>query len=69
MTISCCVVCGEAFKEGDKLQAFLRCPEDPLGSWTKPYLVDKDYQKRSEENKAKGNVDRVRRKHKDCQVN
>ena len=60
--ISKCIVCDEPFKEGDYLQAFLRCPEDPEGSWTLPALVDKEYQTR-----AKINIDKIKRNHKDCE--
>jgi len=59
--LSFCIVCGQPFKEGDMLQAFLRCPDDLNGSWTLPALVDKEYQKRSAINK-----DNIRRKHSNC---
>jgi hypothetical protein len=59
--ISCCVYCNEPFKEGDSLQAFLRCPEDPDGSWAEPVVVDKEYQARSDKVR-----DKIRRKHYEC---
>ncbi|MCK5613715.1 hypothetical protein KAR91_68255 [Candidatus Pacearchaeota archaeon] len=61
MSKSKCIVCNKAFKEGDMLQAFLRCPEDPDGSWTAPIGVDRGYQERSERNN-----DTIRRKHLAC---
>jgi len=59
--MSSCIVCGKKFKEGDYLQAFLRCPEDPNGSWTEPVLVDSEYQTR-----ANAICDKIKRKHKEC---
>lgn len=58
---SFCIVCDKPFQQGDFLQAFLRCPEEPLGSWTTPALVDKLYQTRAAKNK-----DNIKRKHRDC---
>lgn len=31
-----CYVCRELLMIGEHIQAFLRCPEDPNGSWTEP---------------------------------
>jgi len=45
-----CAVCGKEFKECDQLQAFLRCPEYPKGSWTWPVTVDAKFQERFERN-------------------
>jgi len=59
--MSKCIVCNQDFKVGDYLQAFLRCPDDPKGSWTKPALVNENYQKRSLLNK-----DSIKRKHINC---
>jgi len=59
--MSKCIVCKKVFIEGELLQAFLRCPEDPNGSWTAPIKVDNGYQERSERNN-----DTIRRKHLDC---
>lgn len=61
MNKSKCIVCRIAFIEGDELQAFLKCPEDPSGSWTTPILVDANYQKRSQVNN-----DSIKRKHLSC---
>lgn len=58
-----CVVCGEEFKEGDILQAFLMSPDDPKGSWTTPVKVDVEFQARHERN---GN--NIKRKHEGCCV-
>ncbi len=58
-----CIVCREAFKEGDKVQAFLRCPDDPEGSWTRPIGVDAGFQARS-----KIVNDNIKRKHGSCEV-
>lgn len=49
-----CIVCHCPFKEGDLIQAFLRC-------WTKSALVDAEYQQRAARNK-----DGVKRKHEQC---
>ena len=59
--LSCCVYCTKPFKEGDLLQTFLRCPEEPNGSWTDPAEVDKDYQTRSVKV-----MDKISRKHFEC---
>lgn len=59
--MSKCIVCKKLFVEGDMLQAFLRCPEDYDGSWTKPIKVDIGYQERSTRNN-----DKIKRKHLDC---
>jgi len=59
--MSSCIVCGKAFKAGDHLQAFLRSPDDPRGSWAKAVLVDKGYQSR-----VKIINDRVKRRHVEC---
>ena len=53
-----CVLCGEEFKEGDMLEAFLRSPDDPKGSWTTPVYVDAEFQARVESNK-----DKIMRRH------
>jgi len=59
--LSYCICCAKPFKEGELLQAFLRCPEDPNGSWTAPVEVDKDYQARSVKC-----MDKILRKHYEC---
>ena len=56
--MSACVVCNKKFREGDLMQAFLACPEDPNGSWALIVTVDADYQNRAS--------DKIKRKHKDC---
>lgn len=56
-----CVVCGVPFAAGDSLQAFLRNPERPEGSWTASVVVDPAFQNRCEVNK-----DNVRRRHTEC---
>lgn len=56
-----CTICKKAFKEGDMLHAFLRCPDDPAGSWTRPIRVDANFQQRCAMNK-----DGITRKHVDC---
>lgn len=61
--MSHCVVCNEPFEEGDLLQAFLACPDDPKGSWTKLVTVDSEFQNRHAANK-----DKVKRKHGRCHV-
>ena len=59
--MSRCIVCHREFKEGEYLQAFLRCTEDPSGSWTDSFRVDADYQ-----NRAQCNNDKIKRKHETC---
>lgn len=61
MALSRCIVCNIPFKKGDTLQAFIGCPEDINGSWTKSVIVDEDYQKRSSLNQ-----DKIKRKHATC---
>lgn len=56
-----CVECGREFKPGEYLQAFLRSPEDPKGSWTEGVRVDEGYQERSLVNQ-----DTIRRRHVSC---
>jgi hypothetical protein len=63
MNNSKCVICNKEFVEGDLLQAFLRNPEDPAGSWTKPVEVDSEYQIRHARNQ-----DKIQRKHHSCEV-
>jgi hypothetical protein len=58
---SCCVKCGDPFKPGDTLQAFLRSPEDKKGSWTRPISVDAEFQARHRRNN-----DEVTRAHVQC---
>lgn len=41
-----CIVCGEEFKSGDWIQAFLSSPDDPNGSWTKAVQIDDNFQER-----------------------
>ncbi len=55
---SLCICCGQPFKEGDMLQAFLGSPYNPEGSWTTPVLVDKEYQAELQCN--------IKRKHPTC---
>ena len=61
-----CMVCRKPFKTGDLLQAFLRCPEEPQGSWTDPAVVDSEYQERAAKHKAAGSGDNAKRKHFNC---
>lgn len=56
-----CINCGFPFKEGDKLQAFLCSPNNPEGSWTKPVIIDADFQTRVKQNQSN-----VKRRHVDC---
>lgn len=56
-----CIVCNQPFKPGDRLQAFLRCPEEPDGSWTNAVEVDSGFQDRV---KQVGGA--VKRKHEGC---
>ena len=60
--LSYCEVCGERFNAGDRLQAYLRSPDDP-GSWTEPVVVDDDYQVR-----FMRAPDKIPRKHVMCDV-
>lgn len=60
-----CTVCNIAFKEGDQMQAFLRCPDDPEGNWTTPVDVDASFQKRAAESNLKPELE-CRRKHSHC---
>ena len=61
--ISRCCICNKPFKTGEYLQAFLRCPEDPKGSWTDPAMVDAEYQQRSQKV-----IDKIKRKHVECKL-
>lgn len=63
MTTSKCVVCKKPFRTGDTLQAFLRCPDDPNGSWTTTVVVDEDFQKR-----FLSEGDLIQRKHSKCSL-
>ena len=56
-----CIVCGSPFKKDDKLQAFLRCPDNPDGSWTTPVVVDSGFQSR-----FVAMNDSIKRKHEGC---
>lgn len=58
-----CMVCKRVLKTGERMQAFLRCPNDPSGSWTKPVVVDPGFQERH-----MGNRDGIKRKHAGCEV-
>lgn len=53
-----CVVCGKPFEPGDRLEGFLRSPEDPQGSWGPTVEVDAQFQAR-----VAINHDKVRRRH------
>lgn len=53
-----CIVCGKPFKSGDFLQAFLRSPDDPVGSWGPVVEAGDQFQTR-----AAINCDKVRRRH------
>lgn len=61
MKDSKCVVCGITFKEGDMVQCFLRSPDNPNGSWTKPVKVDTQFQARIARNN-----DKLSRRHSHC---
>lgn len=52
-----CIVCDQAFKPGEHLQAFV------WGNWSRPAEVDTGYQKRSTMNN-----DKINRKHEFCGV-
>lgn len=56
-----CVICGEEFKEGDRMQAYLRSPDCPDGGWTAPVVVDSEFQWR-----YKRNDNNIKRKHEQC---
>ena len=60
-TESSCILCDIPFVSGDMLQAFLRCPEEPGGSWTLPVRIDSEYQDRHCVNN-----DKIKRKHAHC---
>lgn len=57
-----CKYCKQEFKVGDKIQAFLRSPDDEQGNWTNSVMVDSGFISR-----AKKNSDDIERKHEDCQ--
>lgn len=59
--VAACIVCGKPFEVGDTISAFLRCPEDPRGSWTGPYPVDAGFQERHARN-----ADKIKRRHGEC---
>lgn len=56
-----CIICKKTFKPGDEIQAFLRSPDDPVGGWTKPIILDSKFQERHQRNQ-----DKVKRKHFNC---
>lgn len=58
-----CIVCGDEFNVGDYIQAFLRSPDDPSGSFCAPVIVDPKFHDRIIENK-----DTVKRKHLNCDM-
>lgn len=64
--VSRCVTCKEAFKEGDMIQAFLKCNADSEGSWTTPVEVDAMYQKRHAVNEGVDGSTKIKRKHEHC---
>ena len=67
MTEECkCMFCEQPFKPGDKLQAFLRSPDDPIGSWTDSVTVDEGFQKRHQRNLASQGNFNPKRRHEDC---
>lgn len=59
-----CIVCGEEFKTGEYIQAFLRSPDDEAGSFTTPIAVANGFKERIIRNK-----DKIKRKHLDCNFN
>lgn len=60
--VAICAVCECELKAGESMQAFLRCPEDPKGSWTKAVVVDADFKNRIREHGIGG----MKRKHETC---
>lgn len=44
--LACCSECNQPFKPGEYLRGFLRSPDDETGSWTRPILVDEEFQDR-----------------------
>lgn len=48
-----CMFCEKVFASGDKIQAFLRSPDDPVGHWTDSVVVDDKFQERHQRNQDK----------------
>lgn len=60
-----CIGCNVAFEEGDMLQMFLRSPDDPEGSWSKPVEVDAGFQERCQRHDNENGFG-GKRKHAHC---
>lgn len=59
--MSRCIICGREFVVGDEMQAFIRCIEEPEGSWSSTYVIDDGYQE-----SASSNNDKIKRRHALC---
>jgi hypothetical protein len=63
------VNCDKPFVEGDYMQAFLRSPDDPTGSWSKPSKVDAGFQARVYKNDTFKNMKRRHAKKPESKIN